>query len=95
MSSSFLAPATRRLSDLGRGDAAVVARVEARGADDIVASRLEDLGFVTGEPLRVVALGPLGADPIVVQVGYTRFALRRSEAARILVLESRDGAVTP
>jgi ferrous iron transport protein A len=50
-----------------------------------VAARLEELGFVPGEPLSVVALGPLGQDPMLVQIGYTRFALRRTEAQRVVV----------
>jgi len=58
-------------------------------ADDPIAQRLRDLGFVTGEPVRVVARGPLGADPLLIQIGSTRFALRRSEAARVTV---RTGA---
>lgn len=87
MYSQFLETPTARLSELVPGTSAVVARVEPIGAGDAVAPRLEDLGFVRGEPLRVIAHGPLGADPIVVQVGYTRFALRRAEAARILVTD--------
>jgi ferrous iron transport protein A len=39
--------------------------------------------------VEVVAKGPLGAEPLLVQVGFTRFALRRSEAARIRL---RNGA---
>jgi len=52
-------------------------------ANDVIARRLRELGFVSGEQVEVVAYGPMGAEPILVQVGYTRFALRRSEAARI------------
>jgi ferrous iron transport protein A len=33
----------------------------------------------------LVARGPLGADPLLVQIGYTRFALRRAEASRVQV----------
>ena len=29
--------------------------------------------------------GPIGADPLLGQIGFTRFALRRAEAARVLV----------
>lgn len=87
MFSQLLETRTRRLSELVPGNTAVIARVEATGADDLVAPRLEDLGFVRGEPLRVIAHGPIGGDPIVVQVGYTRFALRRTEAGRILVTD--------
>ena len=81
-------PSTRRLSDLPRGRSAVVNAVEPRSPADRVAMRLEDLGFVPGEVLRVISLGPIGRDPMVVQVGFTRFALRRSEAARVLVTET-------
>lgn len=78
-----------RLPDLRPGADAVVAGVEARAEFDPIAARLADLGFVAGEPVRVVARGPLGGDPLVVQVGFTRFALRRAEAARVVL---RDGA---
>lgn len=74
-----------RLSDLPKGATAVVDRVDDAHASDPIAQRLRDLGFVEGEPVRVVALGPLGADPILIQIGSTRFALRRKEAARVMV----------
>jgi ferrous iron transport protein A len=60
-------------------------QVDDAHADDPIAQRLRDLGFVQGEPVRLVARGPLGADPLLVQIGSTRFALRRSEAARVSV----------
>jgi ferrous iron transport protein A len=74
-----------RLSDLPKGSPAVVDRVDDTHASDPIAQRLRDLGFVEGEPVRVVAIGPLGADPLLIQIGSTRFALRRSEAARVMV----------
>ena len=74
-----------RLSDLPKGAPAVVDRVDDVLADDPIAQRLRDLGFVAGEPVRVVARGPLGADPLLIQIGSTRFALRRSEAAPLAV----------
>jgi len=54
-------------------------------AFDQIARRLRELGFVGGERVEVVATGPFGGDPLLVQVGFTRFALRRSEAARVRV----------
>ena len=74
-----------RLSDLPKGSPAVVDRVDDAHASDPIAQRLRDLGFVEGEPVRVVAIGPLGANPLLIQIGSTRFALRRSEAARVVV----------
>ena len=76
------------LSLLKRGARAIVEAVdssETGNPKDAIAQRLRDLGFVRGEPVSVVAFGPLGADTIAVQVGFTRFALRRSEAERVRV----------
>jgi ferrous iron transport protein A len=72
-----------RLSELKKGGSAVVREVEEAHSADPIARRLRELGFVNGEPVRVVACGPLGGDPLLVQIGFTRFALRRSEAARV------------
>jgi ferrous iron transport protein A len=74
-----------RLSELAKGASARVDEVENLREGDVIAKRLRDLGFVRGEPVRIVAQGPLGAEPLLVQIGYTRFALRRSEAARVRV----------
>ncbi|TZF87771.1 ferrous iron transport protein A [Lysobacter lacus] len=63
--------------------AATVIGVEDATANDSVARRLREIGFVAGERVEVVAAGPVGAEPLLVQVGYTRFALRRREAARV------------
>lgn len=74
-----------RLSDLPKGALAVVDDVEDAHTADVIAQRLRDLGFVNGEPVRIVARAPLGGDPLLVLIGSTRFALRRSEAARVTV----------
>lgn len=64
---------------------AIVQSVEDHQPNDVIARRLRELGFVAGEEVVVLALGPVGREPLLVQVGYTRFALRRSEAARVRV----------
>ena len=74
-----------RLSELSRGVPAVIVTVNDAGHSDVIAGRLRDLGFVAGEAVRVVANGPFGGDPMLIQIGYTQFALRRAEAARVLV----------
>lgn len=63
----------------------MVHAVEDAHPADPIARRLRDLGFVAGEVVRVVARAPLGGDPLLVQVGSTRFALRLREAARVNV----------
>ncbi len=50
---------------------------------DLVANRLETLGFVPGTQVQVITKGIFGGDPILIQVGFTRFALRKVEAERI------------
>ncbi len=74
-----------RLTDLARGAHGIVAAVDDDHATDPIAQRLRDLGFVPGEPIRLVACGPLGGEPLLVQIGYTRFALRRTEARRVRI----------
>lgn len=76
---------TKRLSDLALGARALVSHVDERSPADLIAARLRDLGFVAGEPVRIVAAGPVGGDPLLVQVGFTRFALRHGEASRVMV----------
>lgn len=78
------------LTELPWRTPAIVESVEDHGPQDTIARRLRELGFVSGEEVEVVAKGPLGAEPLLVQVGFTRFALRRSEAARVRL---RNGAV--
>ena len=82
---SYLDTVLVRLSELALGAGATVHEVEDAKPGDAIARRLRDLGFVRGEPVRVVAQGPVGAEPLLIQIGYTRFALRRAEAARIRV----------
>ncbi|HEX4894888.1 MAG TPA: FeoA family protein [Solimonas sp.] len=74
-----------RLPELPHDTPATVLEVENAAAVDPIAGRLRELGFVAGEAVRVIARGPFGHDPLLVQIGYTRFALRRAEAARIRV----------
>ncbi len=52
---------------------------------DPIGQRLMTLGFIPGEQVKVLALGLFGRDPVLVQIGFTRFALRRTEADRIQV----------
>jgi ferrous iron transport protein A len=80
------AATTRPLHALRLREDGIVAGVRDARPGDAIARRLRELGFVPGEPVRVLARGPLGGEPILVQIGFTRFALRRREADRIDVL---------
>lgn len=76
------------LCQLPRRVSALVEAVDDLRVHDPIARRLRELGFVPGEPVEVVAAAPYGGDPLLVQVGFTRFALRRAEAARVRIREA-------
>lgn len=76
-----------RLSALKVKQIAVITKVD-RLVDqtqqpDLVAVRLESLGFVPGTQVQVITKGIFGGDPILIQLGFTRFALRKAEADKI------------
>lgn len=73
------------LAQLPRGIPANVVCVSALYPGDLVAERLGNLGFVPGEPLLIVAHAPWSKDPLLVEIGATRYALRCVEANRITV----------
>lgn len=76
-----------KLTELSRRVEAQVEAVLDLAPNDTIARRLRELGFVAGERVEVVTTGPFGAEPLLVQIGFTRFALRRSEAARVQLRE--------
>jgi ferrous iron transport protein A len=84
-------PAKRTLADLPSGSHAVVTglRSTVPGADAALLRRLEEIGFVAGEPVHLLRRGPGGREPLAVQVGETLFALRLLEACCVEV-ESID-----
>lgn len=47
---------------------------------------LADIGFTPGETVRVLRRAAPSSDPLVVRIGSATFALRRAEAACVLVL---------
>ncbi len=49
--------------------------------------RLEEIGFIPGEQVTLMARGMPGGDPLMVRVGDSTFALRRAEAACVEVRE--------
>ncbi|MDS7928215.1 FeoA family protein [Acinetobacter sp. V102_4] len=76
-----------RLSALKVKQAATISKVNRISVEseqqDLVAIRLESLGFVPGTRVEVITKGIFGGDPILIQIGFTRFALRKAEAEKI------------
>jgi ferrous iron transport protein A len=70
------------LTELTNGQTGIIVRVHTvpEHSDDATVQRLGELGFLPGEPVRLMRRGPGGREPIAVQVGDTLFALRYVEA---------------
>lgn len=63
----------------------VLLDTRAAGQPDERAQQLADIGFTPGERVTVLVKAWPQGDPMVVAVGHSRFALRRAEAACVLV----------
>ena len=85
MSEDF--PGSARLSHLRKGERAQISSLLApQGAEQASThERLQELGFLPGETLRVIATAIPAGDPIAVRIGNTTFALRRHEAEMICI----------
>jgi ferrous iron transport protein A len=77
------APQSLALAEIG--DAFLVSRVSAPDHAPEWAQWLEEIGFLPGEPVSVMAKGLPGADPLVIRIGESTFALRRAEAECVAV----------
>ena len=75
------------LNELPNGAHAIVARVLTASAevDAVALRRLGELGFIPGEPVRLLRRGPGGREPLAVLIGDTLFGLRLLEAQCIEV----------
>jgi ferrous iron transport protein A len=78
-------PAHSTLLDLGRGDAAILDRIDLPGED---ARRLMELGFLPGASITAGLSAP-GGDPRVFRVDGSEVALRRETARQLKVRLSR------
>ncbi|WP_301102529.1 FeoA family protein [Propionivibrio sp.] len=67
------------------GHALTVHDVQAPPTSPEWARWLEEIGFIDGEYVMLMARGLPGGDPLVVRIGQSTFALRRAEAACVRV----------
>ncbi|RZL09316.1 MAG: ferrous iron transport protein A [Rubrivivax sp.] len=73
------------LSDAPLNQACELIDVQVPAGQPEWAHRLAEIGFLPGEPLRLIARGLPGGDPLAVRIGSSTFALRRAEAACVRV----------
>ena len=85
-----------RLSTARPGDKGVIVDVRAEThpgdhgvAVDELQRRLLEFGFVEGARIEVIHEGAIGHDPIAVRLDDMRVALRRRDAAEVLMLLDR------
>ena len=78
------------LSELPLHTSAVVESVQDLHANDAIARRLRELGFVNGEEVRLVAKGPVGGGLFRVQVGSARLVLGLRKANRFWLDANRQ-----
>jgi ferrous iron transport protein A len=67
------------------GDALVVHRIHPPQGAPEWARWLEEIGFLVGERVMLMARALPGGDPLVIRIGQSTFALRRAEAACVQV----------
>lgn len=67
------------------GDTLTVDHVDSPQAAPEWARWLEEIGFIAGEQVTLLARALPGGDPMVVRIGQSTFALRRAEAACVRV----------
>ena len=67
------------------GHTLTVRQVQAPPAAPEWARWLEEIGFIAGERVMLMTRGRPGGDPLAVRIGQSTFALRRAEAACVLV----------
>lgn len=82
-------PPTLELAALGQP--LTVDRIEVPANTPEWSRWLEEIGFIPGEQVTLMAKGIPGGDPLVVRVGQSTFALRRAEAACIRVAPADPG----
>lgn len=69
-----------------------IAEVQANAMMPDCDRQLNELGFFVGEQVMVLRRAMPGADPLVVRIGMSTFALRAAEAALVRVRLEHDNA---
>lgn len=80
------------LAQLRKGDFAIILGYSDDEESLFVKTRLQELGFLPGEKIYVHAEAFPGRDPMAIRVGNSIFALRRTEAEKIRVMQASNDA---
>lgn len=74
------------LNELGQGESAII--VEILG-DDVIASRLMEMGLIEDESISMIGKAPMG-DPTEFAVRGYRISLRKNESTRVIVRKESE-----
>jgi ferrous iron transport protein A len=77
---------TISLAELTPNKKAIIDSIE----DESINIKLMEMGFITGEPVLLEIVAPLG-DPLSIMIGSTNLSIRKSEAEKIFVTCSEEG----
>ena len=78
-------PPVTTLASASIGVPLTVEQVDAPPAAPEWGRWLEEIGFIEGEQVTLMARALPGGDPLVIRIGQSTFALRRAEAACVRV----------
>jgi ferrous iron transport protein A len=70
-----------RLDELSVGESGTIVEIV---GNDVIASRLMEMGLIEEEPITVIGKAPMG-DPVEYSVRGYRISLRKTEASRVMV----------
>ncbi len=70
------------LTDLKRGEKALITAIH---AEDALMRKLLEMGLHEGLELRLAHAGPIGRDPIAIEINHRTIALRRRDASHITI----------
>lgn len=71
-----------QLSELQRGENA---RITSIHAEDALMRKLLEMGLYEGMDVRLAHTGPIGRDPIAIEINHRTIALRRCDANHITI----------
>ncbi len=92
MSAKHISSLVTTLDQAPLGQAFHVDAIRAPSSSPEWSRWLEEIGFIPGEQVMLMAKGIPGGDPLVIRVGQSTFALRRAEAACVRVSAKENRA---
>jgi ferrous iron transport protein A len=85
MQKAFTSTNAQALADAEVGEVFEIIDITAPAETPDWALRLQEIGFIVGERVRILRRSMPGGDPLAIRISDSTFALRRAEAACVLV----------